>query len=244
MGNFFSGAMGGGVDAKDVVPHYANEAGGAASTAVRKAFKGGGFTPYGGDFVMPFGDSERAILDQFLQADLPMLRNSLGDIAQQDALGRAEMLLQPSKQRSIQSGINSIRERMGANGNLFSSNLALEEGRAVGDIESGFNQSLAALLPQMQAQRMAAAQQLLGQTGSALGLASIPRNIQQQDLNARYQEFLRTNPFGGPLQALLGLSGNAPSLGSVQPGMYGPSMFDSLMQMGQQGMQAYQTWGG
>lgn len=242
MSNFFSGSMGGGIDANDVTPSFARNAGRSARKFAQRGLREG-FTPFSGDFVVPFSDSERAILDQFLQADLPMLRNSLGDIAQQDALGRAEMLLQPAKQRSIQSGINSIRERMGATGNLFSSNLALEEGRTVGDIEAGFNQSLAALLPQLQAQRMAAAQQLLGQTGTALGLASIPRNISQQDLNARFQEFLRTTPSGGPLQALLGLSGNMTPLGSVSPGIYGPSMFDSLLQLGNQTMQGYQNYG-
>jgi hypothetical protein len=187
-----------------------------------------GFDLYGGDLISPFSQQEGDILGNFLGSDLDLVRNALSDIYEQDAIGRAQMLLEPSMNRSIETGINQVRERYGVTGNLASASRGLAEGRVVGDTTSANQATLAQMLPQLMGLRIGAAQALPQVTGQAMGLAAIPRLIQQQGLDAQYQEYLRTTPSGGPLQSLLGLAGGTPGGGQQ---LYGQSGLAQMLQL-------------
>jgi len=135
-------------------------------------------------------------------------------------------MLEPSLQRSINLGINQIRERFGSQGLFSSGNRALAEGEATGVATGEASSALAGLIPQLTGLKLQAAQALPGMTAQSLGLASVPRLVQQQGLDRLYQEFLRTTPSGGPLQALLALAGGAPGGGQTN---YGQSSLAAII---------------
>lgn len=185
-----------------------------------------GFDTYGGQMSAPFTAGEQGVLSNFLGSDLDLIRQALGANLQQDALGQAQMLLQPSLERTLNQGMNAINERYGAQGTLNSSNRALAIGDFTGAASAGVGSTLANLIPQLMSAQTNAAGALGGLTSQAMGLASIPRLVQQQGLDRLFQEFLRTTPSGGPLQALLGLAGGTPG-GSMTS--FGTSGFADIL---------------
>lgn len=175
-----------------------------------------GFPQYGGQFTAGMSPQEQQLMSMLFGSNgsggaFGTAVGALSNIAQQDSLGRAQMLLQPSRQRAIEEMTRQTRERMALGNNLFSTGAQEVEGRNVGGVMGQFDATLAGLMPQLDSIRMGAAQAIPGLFAQGESIAGIPRGIQQNDLNARYQEFMRTNPAGGPLQALLQLFSNKPS---------------------------------
>ncbi len=166
-----------------------------------------GFDEFGGDRVAELTPDQQAIIGQFFQSLFPDAMKGLMDIAGQDSLGRAEGLLAPATERATQRGQRAARERSSLGNNLFSTGGAAAEGEAVGSIQSNMLATLAQLLPQLDSIRLQSIAAVPGLTTAGLGIGDIQRQIQQQKLDSAYQEFLRTTPSGGPLQALLGLHG-------------------------------------
>lgn len=204
MSNFFGSAQGGVSTTRP--PEFARRAG-------RQALAGAGDIP-------GWSPQEQSILDMFFGGgsagpgggDLGLARNALSNIAQQDALGRAELLLQPSLQRALQQGQSSLRERFSQSGNLFGSGESLAEGRMVGDTLAGQQSTLAGLIPQLTQLQLGAAEALPGLTGQALGFAGAPRQVGMI-----------------PLDLLARLAGAGGQVGQGAPS-FGPSPFSSLLQ--------------
>lgn len=175
-----------------------------------------GFDPYQGQMVAGPSQTQDDLLNAFFgdKGGFQTSLEALSGMAQQDSLGRAQMLLDPARQRSIQQTSRGVRERLNLGNNLLSAGGANLETRAVGDVNAGFDRMLAEQMPEMEALRMQAAGAIPGLFGQAYSIAEAPRALAQQQLDANYNEFLRTDPSGGPLQAILGLMGtrhpNAP----------------------------------
>lgn len=166
-----------------------------------------GFKQYGGDQVANLTPDQEALLGQFFQSIFPSGMKGLADIAQQDSLGRAQMLLDPARQRAIEQTQRSTRERMNLGNNLLSTGGQFAEGEAVSNVNAQFLNQLSQMLPALDQIRMGAIQAMPGFTSQGLAIGDLPRQIEQQELDASYKEFLRTDPAGGPLQALLQMFG-------------------------------------
>jgi hypothetical protein len=69
--------------------------------------------------------------------------------------------------------------------------------------------TLASMIPQLDATRVGAAQGLAQNTAAGMGIGDILRGSQQDRLTSDYNEYLRTTPMGGPLQSLIALLGGA-----------------------------------
>lgn len=184
------------------------------------------FDPYGGNLTAPMSGAESDIISNFVGSDMDLMRNALSDIAEQDAISRAQLLLEPSLQRSINLGLNDVRQRYSNAGLFNGSNMALAEGDVVGRATGDTGAALANLIPGLTQLKLNAATALPGATAAGLGIASIPRLLEQQNLDRLFQEFMRTNPSGGPLQALLGLAGGPPGAGTPA---YGQSAFAQIL---------------
>lgn len=166
-----------------------------------------GFPQYGGDRVANLTSDQEALLGQFFQSIFPQGMKGLADIAQQDSLGRAQMMLEPSRTRAVEQTQRASRERANLGNNLLSTGAQFAEGEAVSNVNAQFLNQLSQMLPVLDQIRMGAIQAMPGYASQGLAIGDVPRQIQQQELDASYNEFLRTTPSGGPLQALLAMFG-------------------------------------
>lgn len=102
----------------------------------------------------------------------------------------------------LNNSINQILSRAGTGGALGGSRSALMQGQAGGESVRGFNETVANLLnsnyQQERNRQQGAIPGLVGldnaptaRTGEAMGLAGVPRQFEQQNINARMGEWLR-----------------------------------------------------
>lgn len=166
-----------------------------------------GLPEYKGERVAGLSPEQEQLLGQFFQAVFPAGLEGLLNLSSGDALGKAEGLLEPARARAEKSTVRAVRERQNIGNNLFSTQGAFQEGEAVSNLNAGFLQSLAQILPALQQIQLGAIGAVPGYESQSLSLLDVPRQLEQQKLDTAYNEFLRTTPGGGPLQALLGLFG-------------------------------------
>ncbi len=194
---------------------------------------GEGFPGYEGDLTAGLTPDQMGIYNSFFGAGggFETGQNALSSIAQQDSLGRAQLMLQPALDRTIQQTRTGVRERQNLGNNLLSTGGQQQEERAVGDVQANFMDTLARMIPQLDATRIGAAQGLTQNTAAGMGIGDILRGAQQDELTAKYNEFLRTTPMGGPLQALIGLLGGNRTAGQNGGGggNDGPSLGQNIL---------------
>ncbi len=210
-------------------PEISDEAEQAFDTTynILRRGKAGKWAKYNRPFVAQLTADEKDLMDNFLGGDLAALRDTLGQISQQDSLSRAQLLLDPITQRSTDAGLRRLRERSALTGNLLSTGAQESEAGLIGNILAQRDASVAGLIPALDQSRMAAVQGQQALLNQAMGLAGLRRQIEQQKLTADFQEWLRTQPAGGVLQGLLQLN-SAVSGGGTVP-TYGPSPFSSIL---------------
>lgn len=167
----------------------------------------GGFPTYGGP--LPGSASAtgemKSIYESFFGpgGGYNTAQSALSDIAQQDALGRAQLLLQPSMNLALDENARRSRQRASLGGNLFSTGGAEAEARGASGILGQQQETLANLIPQLTAMRLQAAGALPALAGQGMTIADTPRNIANEQAGSFYNEFLRTTPAGGPLEAII-----------------------------------------
>lgn len=183
-----------------------------------------GADPYNGQRVAGLTSSEQRLqsgagdaLDAFLPALTRILSGQFGP-EQQQAFDQG--VADPMRRQFNLNVRPEMRENAAMTGNRFADRTAIAEGRAVGELESGIAQSRA------QAQQQA--YYAPGQYGPALTGAlqtmgntlSLPRQLQQQQLDVDFSEFMRINPNSGGLLSSMMSYINSPQNMAVMPQGY------------------------
>ena len=165
----------------------------------------GGFQQYGGQMTAGLTSDQMGLLSKFFGAGggFDSAMSGVSDIAQQDALGRAEMMMRPSTERAMDQMQRRVRERMNLGGMSMSTGAQEIEANSLSDILNSQNSTLAGMIPQLTQLKLQAAQSIPQMNMAGLMLGDFQRQNQQSNLDALYREYLRTTPSGGPLQAML-----------------------------------------
>jgi len=210
---------------------------------------GSGATPYPGALVAPMSDTEKAgmgILNKYVsggltptaQLGLGQYNEALRGLSPKEVAANYMKYTAPAEQRYLKEvSIPTFKESMVPGGTLRSTGTE----RGIGDIISKYGEGqlgrIGERINQEERNRLVALGMLptmqgieggVPQMGAAFQYGQLPRMIEQAELTAKLQEFMRTSPEMSPLiDKMLGYLGISTMAAFNQP--YVPSPFLQLL---------------
>lgn len=217
---------------------------GAGANYLWNAIAKGGLPQYGGTFTagmtplqnqgLNFVMGNQAAAQGGLDSALRTITGASESGFNPQDLQLAKNYLQPYYDYQRQQGLAQTREGEAQTGRFYSSGGVGAESNFLNQLNAQQTSQLLPLATQMAQYRLGAAQSLPGFLGGQqalgmgmFGLGEQQRQIQQGDLTAKYQEFLRTQPMAA-ISALAGLMGGTP--------FYNPAQAPNFAQMFGQGL--------
>lgn len=201
-----------------------------------RSYISGGLPGYGGPFTaglnplqlqaMNFISSTLGTGDAGLQSALRTITNASEQGFSPQDIELARKQTQPLSDFLQKEGLAQVRESTSQGGRFFGTGGVASENRFMQQFLANRESTILPLAMQMAQYRLGAAQSvpnfLLGQLGVGAGAfqaGEAARGIEQSDLMARYQEFLRRQPLNA-ISALAGLMGGTPFYqGPVAPNL-------------------------
>lgn len=208
------------------IPYQFQGPAGAAGSYLWGAINGGGLPRYGGQFTAGMNPTQQQGLNfatNGLSAGQAGLQNALQTVQTAAQSGfnpqdvqLAQQYLQPYYDYQRGQGLAQVREGQGQTGRFYGSGGVTAESNFLNQLNAQQSSQVLPLAMQMANYRLGAAQsipQMLGQQqalGMGLyGLGEQQRQIDQGDLAARYQDWVRSQPINA-ISALAGLMGGTP----------------------------------
>lgn len=219
------------------------------ASAQLQGFLGRGLPQFGGPFTVglnPMQQSALGNIQGLLGAGQQGMTNALGviDRAAAEGLSPADIELARNQTQGLFDfnqgrGLAQVRESQAQGGRFFGSGAVGAEADFMRGLTAERQASLLPLAMQMQQMRLGAAGMLpqflsgaIGTQMQGLQAGEAERGLGQQDLNARYQEFIRTNP-AAIIPLIANLMGSTPFYNPTVAPNFGMLFGSGLSGLGQ-----------
>lgn len=257
-GPIIAGAVGGGIQArgakkaaKDSQPQIPSQFAGTAGIAARniQGYMRNGLPSFGGPFTAGLNPMQQNALTNIRgllgsgQQGMDAARGTI-ERAASEGLSPADIELARSQSQGLFDfqqgrGLAQLREGQAQGGRFFGTGAVGAEGDFLRGMSSEREANLLPLALQMQQARLGAAGMLpqflqggLQNQLTGIQAGEAERGLQQQDINARYQEFIRTNP-AAAIALLANLMGSTPFYNPTVPPNFGMLFGQGLSGLGQ-----------